>query len=85
MFQYLAKYWYFGFILVTAVGTLLYQSRRGGHSKGLLSSLRRNITRHEDPESPLYDPGLFGRQLRLLVIGLPLIAFALLIVWFIQP
>jgi len=85
MFQYLGKYWYFCLILVAAVGTLLYQSLRGGRNIGLLSSLRRNINRHEDPESPLYDPGLLGRQLRLLVIGLPLIAFALFIVWFVQP
>ena len=84
MFEYLGKYWYLCPVLVAAAASLWYQSRRGSGNTSLLNSLRNNINRHENPKSPLYDPGLLGRQLRLLVIGLPLIAVALFTAWFIQ-
>jgi hypothetical protein len=45
--------------------------------------MRSLLSGHQyyDPQSPSYDPGLFGRQLRLLLIGLPLIGLAYLFVW----
>lgn len=84
MFENLGKYWYICFGFLGAVGLLWYQSKRDGSNTGLLGALRNNINRHEDPESPLYDPGMLGRQLRLIAIGLPLIALALLLAWFVQ-
>ncbi|MCA9233684.1 MAG: hypothetical protein KDA57_23800, partial [Planctomycetales bacterium] len=70
--------------ILGAVGLLRWQSRQRGDNESLGSSLRKNINRHSDPKSASYAPGLFGRQILILVIGLPLIAITLLIVWFIQ-
>ena len=83
MIEHVGKYWFIYWGLFAGIALLWHQSRRGSASKGLLASLRKNIDRYQDPESPLYDPGLLGRQASLIFIGLALIAVALLSVWFI--
>ncbi|MCA9232937.1 MAG: hypothetical protein KDA57_19975, partial [Planctomycetales bacterium] len=80
----LSEYWYIIAAILGAFGLLRWQSWQKGGNESLGASLRKNINRHSDPKSALYDPGLFGRQFLILMIGLPLIAITLLIVWFVQ-
>ena len=84
MSEQLSEYWYVIAAILGAVGLLRWQARQRGGDDSLGSSFRKNIDRHSDPKSALYDPGLFGRQLMILMIGLPLIAITLLVVWLVQ-
>ena len=77
--EYWSAYWGIGAVVVL----LAYRLRHTDSEKPLGERLRSLISvySYRDPDHPLHDPGLFGRQLRLLAIGLPLIGAALVVVW----
>jgi hypothetical protein len=70
--------------IVASVGLVWFRFAQTDNTRPRADRLRSLLRgqRYVDPQSPSYDPGFFGRQVRLLLIGLPLIGFALLFVWF---
>ena len=81
MLELIEKYWWVVWGIAGPIGFLKWQSRQKGGNESVGASLRKNINRHTDPQSPSCDPGLFEGQLIILLFGFPLIAVTLLVVW----
>ncbi len=83
LINHLQGYWWAYWAAFALALLLFVRFKRTDHSQSTVARVRSLLNGHRygDPTSPAYDPGLFGRQLRLLALGLPLIALALVIVW----
>lgn len=83
LINHLQGYWWAYWAAFASALLLFVRFKRTDRSKSPVARVRSLLSGHRygDPTSPAYDPGLFGRQLRLLALGLPLIALALVIVW----
>lgn len=83
MIEHISKYWYIYWGLFASAGFIWCRFKQadsnqsaGKRSRSLLAGAH-----YYDPESKTYSPGLFGRQLLLISMGLALVVAALLIVW----
>jgi hypothetical protein len=83
MIEFINKYWFFIFGAIGTAAFVWYRFKQTDDAKPVNERLRSLLrgNRYYDPASSSYDPGLFGRQIFLLLLGLPLIALALLIAW----
>jgi len=83
MIGHIYEYWwaYWGIGVTSAL--FIYRFRRSDSKKSIGKRFRSagTISRYSDPDSPLHDPGLYGRQLLIVAIGIPLIGVALVLVW----
>ena len=82
--NHLLDFWW---LYVGAFGSALYfwhALRRRGGNEPLPRRLIFSASPKHDPKSPEYDPGLLGRQLVLVVVGLGVVALVQLVVWLIS-
>ena len=83
MIEYLRNNWWIYWGIAASVAVVWFRFRRTDATRSRADRMRPLLTgqRYVDPRNSSYDPGFFKRQALLLLIGLPLIAFAYLIVW----
>lgn len=79
--RYLTDYWWLGFGLLGSVTYLRHLVKRRGGNESLPRRIILALNPKVDPRSNQYDPGLFGRQLVLLLIAAISIFLALLVAW----
>ena len=75
--------WWLYWAFVASAGFILFRFTQTDSTKSRADRVRSLLrgNRYSDPKSPAYDPGFFGRQMRLLLIGLPLIGAVMLFIW----
>ena len=83
MVEHISKYWYIYWGLFASTGLVWYRYKRTDRGKSARHRTRSLLAgaHYHDPESKTFSPGLFGRQLLLVCIGLALMAVALLVIW----
>jgi hypothetical protein len=83
MIEHVKAYWWLYWGIAASTGLFWFLFRQTDKTKPRAERIRSLLAghRHSDRDSPSHDPGLFGRQIFLLAIGLPLIGLALLLVW----
>jgi len=86
MIEHVSTNWWLYFGIVASVAFVWFRFGQTDSTKPRLERVRSLLRGNQsyDPQSSSYDPGFFERQLRLLLIGLPVIGFALLLVWLIN-
>jgi hypothetical protein len=83
MIEHLRDYWWAYWGIGASAALLWLRFKHTNRTRTRASRFRSVLggSRHHDPDRLTYDPGLFARQLRLLLIGLPLIGLAVICVW----
>jgi hypothetical protein len=83
MIEHLRTNWWLYWCIAASAVFIWFRFGRTDSTKSKADRMRLLLrgSRYDDPKSSSYDPGLFGRQVRLLLVGLPIIGFALLLVW----
>jgi hypothetical protein len=83
MIEHLRDWWWAYWVIGASAGLLWFRFKHTDRTRTRASRMRFLLggSRYYDPDSSSYDPGLFSRQVRLLLIGLPLVGLALICVW----